>query len=108
MGAVELIRQNAQDRAFYLCYFNDAFFTVFPIFGIDICVQICIIIDRKSKKKEVETMNSWKVWKLYDKDGNLLIAGRKKDVIDKLYPRYVYAHIFTDVLVRTNEPLNKS
>ena len=52
-------------------------------------------------------MKNWKVWKLYDKDGRLLAQGRKKDVVDVEYPRYVYAHIFTDVLVRTNELLYK-
>ena len=50
-------------------------------------------------------MKNWKVWKLYDKDGNLLIAGRKRDVTMMLYHRFVYQHIFTDALYRTNENL---
>lgn len=52
-------------------------------------------------------MKNWKVWALYDKDGNLLIKGRKKDVINVAYPRYVYGHIFTDKLYRTSELLVK-
>lgn len=50
---------------------------------------------------------NWKVWILRDKDGKELARGRKKDVLDVLYPRYVYGHIFTDKLYRTNEPLYK-
>ena len=46
---------------------------------------------------------NWKIWELYDKDGNLLARGRKKAVLDVLYPRYVYGHIFTDELYRTSE-----
>ena len=45
---------------------------------------------------------NWKVWQLYDKDGNLLAEGRHKEVVSVLYPRYVYGHIFTDQLYRTN------
>lgn len=41
---------------------------------------------------------NWKVWVLYDKNGNKLAEGRKKDVLDVEYQRYVYAHIFTDTL----------
>lgn len=52
-------------------------------------------------------MKNWKVWKLYDKDGNLLIAGRKRDVTMMLYHRFVYQHIFTDALYRTNENLKR-
>lgn len=50
---------------------------------------------------------NWKVWILRDKDGKELARGRKKDVLDVLYPRYVYGHIFTDKLYQTNEPLYK-
>lgn len=50
-------------------------------------------------------MNNWKLWKLIDKDGNVLAIGRKKYVMDKEYPRYVYGHIFTDTIIRTNESL---
>lgn len=46
---------------------------------------------------------NWKVWKLYDKDGRLIAQGRKKAVMNAEYPRYVYAHIFTDKIVRTDE-----
>lgn len=48
---------------------------------------------------------NWKVWILTDKDGNVLAEGRKKDVLSVEYPRYVYQHIFTDNLYRTNKPL---
>lgn len=50
-------------------------------------------------------MKNWRVWILTDKNGNELIRGRKKNVIDLLYQRYVYGHIFTDNLYRTNERL---
>lgn len=52
-------------------------------------------------------MKNWKVWILTDKDGNELARGRKKDVVNVMYPRYVYSHIFTDKLYRTNELLEK-
>lgn len=45
------------------------------------------------------------LWRLYDADGNLLIEGRKRDVINKCYHRYVYGHIFTDQLYKTNIPI---
>lgn len=50
-------------------------------------------------------MKNWKVWILCDKDGKELTRGRKKDVCAVLYQRYVYQHIFTDNLYRTNELL---
>ena len=52
-------------------------------------------------------MRNWKVWILTDKEGKELARGRKKDVCNKLYHRYVYQHIFTDCLYRTNELLIK-
>lgn len=52
-------------------------------------------------------MKNWKVWVLTDKDGKELARGRKKDVVNVAYRRYVYGHIFTDNLYRTNELLNK-
>ena len=50
-------------------------------------------------------MNNWKVWRLYDKDGNLIAEGRKRDVVRVAYARYVYGYIFTDELYRTNQSL---
>lgn len=50
-------------------------------------------------------MKNWKVWILMDKDGNLLAKGRKQDVILVASERYVYRHIFSDCLYRTNELL---
>ena len=50
-------------------------------------------------------MKNWKVWVLTDKDNNILIRGRKKDVLNVAYTRYVYDHIFTDCLYRTSENL---
>lgn len=52
-------------------------------------------------------MKTWRVWVLTDKDGKELARGRKKDVCGVAYGRYVYQHIFTDNLYRTNELLNK-
>ena len=53
-------------------------------------------------------MKNWKVWILWDAEGNELIRGRKRDVINLEYQRYVYGHIFTDQLFRTDEPLIKT
>ena len=50
-------------------------------------------------------MRNWKIWELYDKNGNLLARGRKKDVVNVAYQRYVYKLIFTDQLYRTSENL---
>lgn len=50
-------------------------------------------------------MKNWKVWILKDAKGNELARGRKQDVVKVAYHRYVYGHIFTDELFRTNEPL---
>ena len=52
-------------------------------------------------------MKNWRVWVLIDKDGKELARGRKKDVVNVLYPRYVYQHIFTDELYRTKELLEE-
>ena len=52
-------------------------------------------------------MKNWRVWVLTDKDGKELARGRKKDVINVAYGRYVYGHIFTDCLYRTDELLIK-
>lgn len=51
---------------------------------------------------------NWKVWILKDKDGNILAEGRKKDVLDVEYPRFVYSRIYTDTLyVRTDITLEE-
>jgi hypothetical protein len=59
----------------------------------------------QSKEREDTTMKNWKVWILTDKEGKELARGRKKNVMDVLYQRYVYGHIFTDNLYRTSELL---
>ena len=58
-------------------------------------------------RKENKQMKNWRVWVLTDKDGKELARGRKKDVINVAYGRYVYGHIFTDCLYRTDELLTK-
>lgn len=50
-------------------------------------------------------MNNWRVWLLTDAQGNVLAKGRKKDVCNVAYHRYVYKHIFDDWLYRTNQLL---
>ena len=40
------------------------------------------------------------VYLLKDCKGNIIIEGKKKDVENKVYQRYVYGHIFTDELYR--------
>lgn len=52
-------------------------------------------------------MTNWRVWILTDANGNELARGRKKDVTNVLYKRYVYGHIFDDCLYQTKELLNK-
>ena len=44
-------------------------------------------------------------WILTDCKGNIIAEGRKKDVANVSYIRYVYQHIFNDCLFRTNETL---
>jgi len=62
--------------------------------------------ERDPNRKEDKTMRkNWRVWVLYDKDGNELARGRKKDVMGKWYVRCVYGGIFTDELYRTSELL---
>lgn len=51
-------------------------------------------------------MRKWKVWVLEDKNGIELARGRKRDVLNVSYARYVYGHIFTDNLYRTAQLLN--
>ena len=63
--------------------------------------------DNNTKEREEHKMKNWRVWVLTDKDGNELARGRKKDVMDIAYTRYVYGHIFTDNLYQTKELLNK-
>lgn len=66
------------------------------------------IIDKRKtphKIKESKIMRNWRVWVLVDKDGKEIAKGRKKDVVNASYHRYVYKHIFTDTLYRTNELL---
>ena len=46
---------------------------------------------------------NFKKWVLLDKEGNVVIEGRHNKVAKELYHRYVYQHIFTDALYRTNE-----
>ena len=50
-------------------------------------------------------MKNWKVWILTDVHGNEITRGRKKDVLDVAYRRYVYQHIFSDCFYRTNDLL---
>ena len=52
-------------------------------------------------------MKNWRVWVLTDKDGNELARGRKRDVTNVAFRRYVYQHIFTDNLYKTKELLIK-
>ena len=52
-------------------------------------------------------MKNWRVWVLTDNKGNELARGRKKDVMNVCYHRYVYQLIFTDCLYQTSELLYK-
>lgn len=46
---------------------------------------------------------NFKKWVLLNEKGNVVIEGRHNKVAKELYHRYVYQHIFTDTLLRTNE-----
>ena len=50
---------------------------------------------------------TWRVWILTDSKGNEIARGRKKDVLNASYHRYVYRHIFDDCLYQTAELLVK-
>ncbi len=52
-------------------------------------------------------MKNWKIWKLYDKDNNLIAEGRKNKVMAIASARYVYCGIYGDKLYRTTENLTK-
>lgn len=52
-------------------------------------------------------MKTWKIWKLYDEEGNLIAEGRKRDVMAIASARYVYCGIYHDKLYSTNELLTK-
>lgn len=45
-----------------------------------------------------QTLRKFKNYILKDANGNVLAVGRYNDVMRVSYPRYVYAHIFDDVL----------
>ena len=45
----------------------------------------------------------FKMWRLEDINGNVIAEGRKKEVGGKAYFRYVYQHIFTDLMYSTDE-----
>ena len=88
---------------------------------IDKCVQIVYSDTRKAdhetpktpKKMEVKAMKEnnprrkWYIYRLVNKDGVELARGQLKDVMAVEYPRFVYGHIYTDTLFRTNERLYK-
>jgi long-subunit acyl-CoA synthetase (AMP-forming) len=42
---------------------------------------------------------NFKTYQLIDANGNIIITGRKKTVMGLAYGRYVYEHIFDDVLM---------
>ena len=46
-----------------------------------------------------------KKWILKDNKGKIIIEGRKKEVVNKMYHRYAYQHIFNDILMKTKENL---
>lgn len=45
----------------------------------------------------------FRVWILRDAEGNEIARGRKRDVVNVSYHRYVYQHIFTDVFYISDE-----
>lgn len=72
-----------------------------------ICSYLYLIIKTMKQEREDRKMTNWRVWILTDANGNELARGRKKDVTNVLYKRYVYGHIFDDCLYQTKELLNK-
>ena len=52
-------------------------------------------------------MKNWKIWKLYDENDNLIVEGKKSDVIKIASERYVYCGIYNDKLYQTTELLKK-
>jgi hypothetical protein len=56
---------------------------------------------------ELKPKRKFKQYALYDNNGNLLAIGRHNEVVNVLYPRYTYRHIFDDVFVFTGKYIDK-
>ena len=64
-------------------------------------------MDKAIEELEAQSLRKFKNYILKDCDGNILAQGRLKDVEKVLYPRYVYRHIFTDVLYTDGSYVDK-
>ena len=53
-------------------------------------------------------MRKFKNYILEDNKGNILAQGRYRDVMNKAYGRYVYSHIFDDVLYTDGTYIDKN
>ena len=53
-------------------------------------------------------MRKFKNYILEDNKGNVLAAGRYSEVMNKAYTRYVYGHIYDDVLYTDGTYIDKN
>jgi hypothetical protein len=53
-------------------------------------------------------MRKFKKYILENRNGEIIAQGRLKDVENVLYPRYVYSHIFDDVLYTDGTYVDKN
>lgn len=53
-------------------------------------------------------MRKFKNYILENRNGEIIAQGRLKDVENVLYPRYVYSHIFDDVLYTDGTYVDKN
>lgn len=57
-----------------------------------------VAFDQAIEQLEKQNLRKFKNYILEDANGNILASGRYKDVMLVSYPRYVYRHIFDDVI----------
>ena len=56
------------------------------------------LLDKEIEELEKQNLRKFKKYILEDSNGNILAVGRYNEVMHISYPRYVYRHIFDDVL----------
>ena len=60
--------------------------------------SIDYLLDKEIEELEKQNLRKFKKYILEDSNGNILATGRYNEVMNVSYPRYVYRHIFDDVL----------
>ena len=65
------------------------------------------LLDKEIEEHEKQNLRKFKKYILEDSNGNILAVGRYNEVMRISYPRYVYRHIFDDVLYWTGTYIDK-